>query len=741
VTDCRWLPYALRYAALGWATFPLHWMVSGKCSCGDGDCRSPAKHPLTAAGVHDATTDPVTLQAWAQRWPQANLGLALRDHLVVIDTDPRNGGDITLDELQTKHGPLPDTALQMTGGGGTHHVYRNATGLKPPGKLGKGVDVKGEGGYIVVEPSIHASGTAYAWEASSDPTDGAAIAPLPDWVVSGPKGPALQLVSSGMIHAQQAIEIRSALGYINADDRDTWIRMGMALHSTGAANAYGLWTEWSQQSDKFDPVDQRRTWNSFKPSTIHVESIFTEAAAAGWVNPASKVAQQFDEATEKAIEEANSRTRVEVVDVPEPVTDPIPVPILEAAGDWINSRYPITHPDVTRQTVLALAALGASRIYLGEGGSPAHLCLGIVAQSSVLTDYARDAIAKIIDESGLRRMMRGTRANSPSSVYSTLWRSPAAIHVIGDYGHLAQFAKRQPSGVLDQVFSVMADAYTANSIYIDSPSEIGLKSATDEQMVVHSPALTTLLLSTHDQMSALLQRGEISRGLLAHQLPVIVDTAGAVQREPIADTTPPWLRDMMRTVRRLPADPGDLSPAQIFGQQPGSKPHFIKVRFATDFTEYQSAINAVSDAERHQPLVLAAQRTARRIATALGAWADPSGPIASREVLAWSTSYVIRHLRAWLERFDTLGSEDGKADVGQQIVQLVTERKAKGIPRSELHMYCRAFRNIRDKEKRTKLIDGLIEDGDLIEYTRPGERRKTLVAQKFAHVTQMRIIK
>lgn len=744
MTDCRWLPYAMRYAGLGWATFPLHWMVSGKCSCGDGDCRSPAKHPLTAAGVHDATTDPVTLQAWAQRWPQANLGLALRDHLVVIDTDPRNGGDITLDELQTKHGPLPDTALQMTGGGGTHHVYRNATGLKPPGKLGKGVDVKGEGGYIVVEPSIHASGTAYAWEASSDPTDGAAIAPLPDWVVSGPKGPALQLVSSGMIHAQQAIEIRSALGYINADDRDTWVRMGMALHSTGAANAYGLWTEWSQQSDKFDPADQRRTWNSFKPSTIHVESIFTEAAAAGWVNPASKVAQQFDERVEQAIEDANTGFRIELVsDNPAPTDSPIPVPTLEAIGDWINRRSAVYHPDVTRHTVLALAALGASRVYVGEGGIPTHLCLGIVAESSILSSYARDGLARIIDDSGLRRMMRGTRINAASQVYGTLWRSPAAIHVITDFGHLAQFARRQPSGVLDQAFSTMADAHSSSAIYIDSATDAGLKpGATDDQLVVHMPALTTLLLSTHSQMGTLLQRGEISRGLLAYQLPILAAASDAIERDSQStEPTPDWIRDALRGVRRLPTNPGDLSQAEIFGAQPGLRPNLVKVRFAVDWAEYQQAIVALSDDPDHRALVLAGIQTAKRIATMLGAWANPQSPVASKDIIGWATSYVVRHLRAWLEQYSTLGNETGESDVAQKIMATVLSRQSRGIERGQLHKFCRAYKSIRDSEKRAKLVDGLIDDGDLIEFQPPGRRVKVLVASRYANCVKLKVVK
>jgi hypothetical protein len=743
VTPAIWLDHGKRYAQLGWRVFPLHGLRNGACTCGDADCRSPAKHPMTLHGVKNASADLGQLEAWAAQYPESNLGLALSDGLVAVDTDPRNGGDATLETLLEAHGPFPDTVMAMTGGGGTHHLFYNGSGRRVPGKLGRGVDIKAEGGYIVVEPSVHVSGTAYCWEASCDPLDGMRVAPLPDWIGAIEASAPAIAAGRGMIPAQQAVELRAAMAHLDADDRDTWVAVGMALHSTDAPNAFGMWTEWSQLSEKYDPADQRRVWASFaqKPGQRNVTSIFAMATAKGWVNPASAMAQRFDHATEAAIEQANGRSRIELVnDAPLSAQEPFPVPALEGIADWINSRYSIVHPDVTRQGVLALASVAAARVYVGEGGTACHLCLGVVAESTVLTAYIRDAIARILDDAGLRRMMRGTRANVPSNVYSTLWRSPAAIHVIADYGHLAQFAKRQPSGVLDQAFSVMADAYTAGSMYIDSPQEAGLKPSTgDDQLVIHAPALTTVLLSTHSQMGALLQRGELSRGLLAYQLPVIVDTAGAMERETSTEPTPPWIRDALRAVRRLPAAPGDLSQAEIFGQQPGARPNLVKVRFAVDFAEYHAAIAGVSGELEHRPLVLAGQQTARRIATTLGAWSNPQAPIASREVMAWSTAYVIRHLRAWLERFSTLGN-DGEVDVGQKVVQAVADRRSLGIPRSHVHRYCRAFRSIRDKEKRDRLIDGLIEDEDLVEFVPEGTRQKVLVAKRFARRVEMKVV-
>jgi putative DNA primase/helicase len=82
---------------------------------------------------------------------------------LAVDVDPRNGGDHSLDELRAKRGQLPKTAEQITGGGGRHFIYRYGGGAVPK-NLALGIDLKGDGGYIVLAPSIHASGNRYRWD-------------------------------------------------------------------------------------------------------------------------------------------------------------------------------------------------------------------------------------------------------------------------------------------------------------------------------------------------------------------------------------------------------------------------------------------------------------------------------------------------------------------------------------------------------------------------------------------------
>lgn len=82
-------------------------------------------------------------------------------------------------------------------------------------------------------------------------------------------------------------DLRSALAFMRSDDRDTWIRMGLAL-KTLDDQGRALWIEWSQTSAKYDPQDAARVWDSFKPESTHYREVFAEAQRAGWTNPAKR---------------------------------------------------------------------------------------------------------------------------------------------------------------------------------------------------------------------------------------------------------------------------------------------------------------------------------------------------------------------------------------------------------------------------------------------------------------------
>lgn len=141
------------------------------CTCSKGSaCQQPGKHPITRHGVNDATTKNEQIESWWANNPDANIGIATgsRSGIIVLDIDPRNGGNKSLKRLKEKLGGLPQTVTALTGGGGRHFIFkypsfavRKDTSGK---KFGGGVDVLSDGSIMVAPPSRHASGNRYRWK-------------------------------------------------------------------------------------------------------------------------------------------------------------------------------------------------------------------------------------------------------------------------------------------------------------------------------------------------------------------------------------------------------------------------------------------------------------------------------------------------------------------------------------------------------------------------------------------------
>lgn len=178
---------ALTYASKGWSVIPLHTPVFHGCSCGKPNCGSPGKHPRTRNGLKEATKSTHEIQSWWEQWPDANIGILTgpESGICVLDVDGEEGLQALM-ELTANH-DLPKTLTVLTGRKDAHgnrkghHLYfrlpagesvRNSTG-----RLGKGLDVRGTGGYVVAPPSVHASGHRYE---SASP--GAELAEIPGWI-------------------------------------------------------------------------------------------------------------------------------------------------------------------------------------------------------------------------------------------------------------------------------------------------------------------------------------------------------------------------------------------------------------------------------------------------------------------------------------------------------------------------------------------------------------------------------
>lgn len=185
----RPLEATIEYSRLGWAVLPLHTPdLQGTCSCSAGEsCSSSGKHPRNRDGVHGASSEKKKIRQWWAESPDANIGIACGpSRLLVVDVDPRNGGDKTFKRLKKQHG-FPDTVTAITSGGGRHLYYlddpkssRSVTDLT--GDSG-GVDIKAASGYVVAPSSLHKSGEHYRWAKGQSPNE-CDLAQAPEWLLA-----------------------------------------------------------------------------------------------------------------------------------------------------------------------------------------------------------------------------------------------------------------------------------------------------------------------------------------------------------------------------------------------------------------------------------------------------------------------------------------------------------------------------------------------------------------------------
>lgn len=241
---------ARAYAALGWAIFPLHTIdENGNCSCGKPACKNAGKHPRTIDGVKSATADLIKIEEWfGENAPAANIGLATGkiSGITIYDIDIGEGknGAETWRAALGENGE-PATLMAITGSGGMHVFFKYNSALKTCiDALGKGVDIRNDGGYVVAPPSAHKSGRFYEWINWGEKIDDvpAVLSRFAKKKKNQPR------------RAQKFTidEARRMLEFVDGTSRESWRNVGVILgrEFNRSDEAWELYVEWAERDCK-----------------------------------------------------------------------------------------------------------------------------------------------------------------------------------------------------------------------------------------------------------------------------------------------------------------------------------------------------------------------------------------------------------------------------------------------------------------------------------------------------------
>lgn len=219
MNDNKCLDAALEYATrYGWAVFPIH---------------PSTKRPRTPHGCKDAKTDPGAIRNWWKRWPDSSVGIATGalSKLIVIDEDIDDDkgldGYHEVTAWERTNGSLPETIRAITGRGGAHlYFHYDGTDIKNRAGILPGVDVRGEGGYVVAPPSVHPNGTEYQWEVAPEDIE---LAEVDDTVRA--------LLGIGQQHAEGKADFKLPERIESGARNDTLFRLACSMQSQGMPDA------------------------------------------------------------------------------------------------------------------------------------------------------------------------------------------------------------------------------------------------------------------------------------------------------------------------------------------------------------------------------------------------------------------------------------------------------------------------------------------------------------------------
>ena len=232
---------------------------------------------LSTMLLHEVTTD--------------NYGINILPSWVVFDLDLYKNKSIKA-ELKLKTGfEITDSSLlQRTISGGEHHVFRYPSddheltqGANLFGIEGLDTRCAGRGWICSGEGYEHCVDHITRSICSDDAID------LPDNIFQQlikRTQPAQSLNHEPIPEIRNRVdieEVESALDCISADDRDTWVKVGMALQNVPSGLL--IWDKWSQKSDKYNGGEIQYIWESFQGQGITVATVFGLAIENGWSRP------------------------------------------------------------------------------------------------------------------------------------------------------------------------------------------------------------------------------------------------------------------------------------------------------------------------------------------------------------------------------------------------------------------------------------------------------------------------
>ena len=710
------LKAAVYYASLGWQVFPL---APGQ------------KTPITSHGVKDAISDESQIRKWWTQWPNANIGLACgsKSGIYVVDIDVREG--INGFESLKEFPELPRTVCQHTPSGGCHYLYRSTVAPANRNSFRAGIDVRGEGYYIVITPSTGPTRGDYRWALGLAPWE-IETCEYPDFMRPTTRAPWSVPTAKSTVKdtsADAGIAVSRAAAYLQTCDTAIQGQGGHdKLLYAASRMIHGFLLSDSQTYDllvrEYNPrcvppwdFSIQKDEKDFRRKISEARRL-PQKNSEGWLlNDTS-----YSPNTSGCVCDIDLDSLVPRRDAPQVQTLVSsdqeyaflikPPGLLGEICSWINSTAIKEQPFLSLACSLSFLGALFGRRVRDELGSRTNLyCMG-VAPSSAGKAHAMNQIRRLATASGSTSLLGGDDIASDSAIEDRVHREPSTLFMWDEIGHLLAHIKSGISQHHAQVVSLLMKLYSAaGNIYLGK--EYAEK---EKQRLIVQPCCSIYGTSTMERFSAGISPIELQDGWLSRCLVFCAPFDTPKKRGRIESSVPNDLSEKVKSWATRVITPPGRPELSHFVNPTGQTQAPVQIVVPTSHEAEKVFIqfdNESIEYGKQNPLLAClwakGEENARRIALIVACGINYSKPHIGVDV----ASYACRLVRYILMDFGTLIAPEivgSKIEGDKRVVLKAIESfGVKGATRRDLTRKTQKL----SKRDRDSIIGDLMESGDI----------------------------
>lgn len=721
-----------------------------------------SKTPLVSSGFKGASKNlRVTGILW-DRNPTAMVGIPTGEQLGawVLDVDVHTDDDgsiingyETLAALEEKHGPLPPTATSRTAGGGEHRYFKYIPGVRNRGKLGRGLDVRGSGGYVIAPGSKTADGNEYVWL----DFDGEGIPPVadaPEWLLElvMPKkhaetapGPYAYQGGEHDTYVERAVQAElEELASTPSGQRGEAVNK--SAFSLGTLVGANVLSRSEAEAGLYDAAFANGV--VAKDGEREIRSKIRRGLDAGMRSPRpmpKPSAFEHDTTrlvdTSRLLARANQKkevgdpaggvedsTPIEVVDeddIPEYKLSAVadlesltyPGGLVEDLIDWIVSSAEQPSRSLAMAAVLPLvSSLCGPRYSTGSRDTRPNIYTVALAQSGFGKEHARSQIKRLLmsDQGVFAGYSGPARIMSASALREVLEANQSVNCQIDEFGGFVRDITDRKAGSHQRAISTdLRDYYSASSTFFEGAAYRG-----SPPKRIYNPNLCIHGTSTPEQFWSALSSASAEDGLLPRLILFHVTGNKPQTVVPQRDVrfVPHTLLMRMSEVAGIDVakQRSILSKALDAQKTPGEvKPTIVP--WTEDATGILKSVKETIDAKESavaaesQPFVRRIIENAIKLAVIVAVGTDPSKPIITEAIFEWAAALAWTCAAAMLAEVTERLADNQREANYKKIQGLIKKAVSKGITEGRLADRCKAI----DGWQREEIVKDLLKTGQV----------------------------